>query len=490
MHLNDSELFRQQAYFEGRWQDADNGQTKTVRNPFDDSELGQVPMLGIAETRRAIHSAHQAQREWRQRSATDRADALMAWQALMQRHRQDLARIMTLEQGKPLTESLAEIDYAASFLRWFAEQGRRVGGHSAASHDAGHRIQVIRQPVGVCAAITPWNFPAAMITRKAGPALASGCSMLVRPASQTPFSALALAELAQRAGLPGGVFSVLTGAADTLGRELCENRTIRKLSFTGSTAVGRQLMRQCADDIKKLSLELGGNAPLLVFDDARLRTAVRGTMDSKFRNTGQTCICANRILVQRGIHEAYVKELVTAANALRPGNGLTEGIDQGPLIDDAAIEKVEAHIKDAVGRGARVLCGGHRLERRLFAPTVLVDVPGDARLAHEETFGPVAPVFRFDTEAEALAMANDTDFGLAAYLFSQDIDRITRVSEALEAGMIGINTGKISAAQAPFGGVKQSGLGREGGAEGIEEYLEPKYLCLGIAADPESDQDS
>ena len=490
MHLNDSELFRQQAYFDGHWQDADNGQTRAVRNPYDNSELGQVPSLGVAEVRRAIHGAKQAQVEWRQRTATERADGLMAWQAQMQRHRQDLARLMTLEQGKPLAESLAEIDYAASFLRWFAEQGRRVGGHSAASHDVDHRIQVLRQPVGVCAAITPWNFPAAMITRKAGPALAAGCTMLVRPASQTPFSALALAELAQRAGLPGGVFSVLTGAADTLGRELCENRAVRKLSFTGSTSVGRQLMRQCADDIKKLSLELGGNAPLLVFDDARLRTAVRGTMDSKFRNTGQTCICANRILVQRGIHEAYVKELVTAANALRPGNGLTEGIDQGPLIDDAAIEKVEAHIKDAVGRGARVLCGGHRLKGRLFAPTVLVDVPADARLAREETFGPVAPVFRFDTEAEAVAMANNTEFGLAAYLFSQDIDRITHVSEALEAGMIGINTGKISAAQAPFGGVKQSGLGREGGAEGIEEYLEPKYLCLGIAADPESDQGS
>ena len=344
---------------------------------------------------------------------------------------------------------------------------------------------MIRQPVGVCAAITPWNFPAAMITRKAAPALAAGCTMLVRPASQSPFSALALAELAQRAGLPGGVFSVLTGAADTLGRELCENRTIRKLSFTGSTTVGRQLMQQCAADIKKLSLELGGNAPLLVFNDARLRTAVRGTMDSKFRNTGQTCICANRILVQDGIHEAYVKELVTAVNALRPGNGLVDGTDQGPLIDDAAIEKVEAHIDDAVRRGARVLCGGHRLEGRLFAPTVLVDVPVDARLAQEETFGPVAPVFRFDTEAEALAMANDTEFGLAAYLFSQDIDRITRASEALEAGMVGINTGRISAAQAPFGGVKQSGLGREGGAEGIEEYLEPKYLCLGITTDPD-----
>ena len=485
MQLTDSELFRQQAYFDGRWQDADSGQTRTVRNPYDDAPLGTVPDLGVDEARRAILGAQQTQTAWRQRSATERADGLMAWHGQMQRHREDLARLMTLEQGKPLTESLAEIDYAASFLRWFAEQGRRAGSHSAASHDADHRIQVIRQPVGVCAAITPWNFPAAMITRKAAPALAAGCTMLVRPASQTPFSALALAELAQRAGLPGGVFSVLTGAADTLGRELCENRTIRKLSFTGSTTVGRQLMQQCAADIKKLSLELGGNAPLLVFNDARLRTAVRGTMDSKFRNTGQTCICANRILVQDGIHEAYVKELVTAVNALRPGNGLVDGTDQGPLIDDAAIEKVEAHIDDAVRRGARVLCGGHRLEGRLFAPTVLVDVPVDARLAQEETFGPVAPVFRFDTEAEALAMANDTEFGLAAYLFSQDIDRITRASEALEAGMVGINTGRISAAQAPFGGVKQSGLGREGGAEGIEEYLEPKYLCLGITTDPD-----
>lgn len=489
MQLNDSALFRRQAYFDGRWQDADSGRTRTVRNPYDDSELGQVPNLGAAEARRAIQGAEQAQIEWRQRSATERADGLLAWHAQMQRHRQDLARLMTLEQGKPLAESLAEIDYAASFLRWFAEQGRRVGSHSAASHDAGHRIQVIRQPVGVCAAITPWNFPAAMITRKAGPALAAGCTMLVRPASQTPFSALALAELAHRAGLPGGVFSVLTGEADTLGRELCENRTIRKLSFTGSTEVGRRLMQQCADDIKKLSLELGGNAPLLVFDDARLRTAVAGTMDSKFRNTGQTCICANRILVQKGIHEDYVKALVTAASQLRPGNGLTEGTDQGPLIDDAAIEKVEAHIDDAVRRGARVLCGGHRLEGRLFAPTVLVDVPAEARLAREETFGPVAPVFRFDSEADAVAMANATEFGLAAYLFSQDIDRITRVSEALEAGMVGINTGRISAAQAPFGGVKQSGLGREGGAEGIEEYLEPKYLCLGIDAQRESASD-
>ena len=487
MHLKDSALFRQQAYFDGRWQDADDGSTQTVRNPLDDSELGAVPRLGATEARRAIDGAQQALIEWRRRTATERADRLIAWQTQIQRHRQDLAQLMTLEQGKPLAESLAEIDYAASFLRWFAEQGRRVGSHSAASHAADHRIQVIRQPVGVCAAITPWNFPAAMITRKAGPALAAGCTMLVRPASQTPYSALALAELAQRAGLPGGVFSVLTGAAGTLGRELCENRTIRKLSFTGSTAVGRQLMQQCAADIKKLSLELGGNAPLLVFDDARLTTAVRGTVDSKFRNTGQTCICANRILVQRGIHEAYVKELVTAVNALRPGNGLAEGIDQGPLIDDDAIDKVQAHIDDAVQRGARVLCGGQRLEGRLFAPTVLVDVPVDARLAREETFGPVAPVFRFDTEAEAVTMANATEFGLAAYLFSQDIDRITRVSEALEAGMVGINTGRISAAQAPFGGVKQSGLGREGGAEGIEEYLEPKYLCLGIDATPDAD---
>lgn len=487
MHIKDSELFRQQAYLQGRWQDADDGQTRRILNPLDDAPLGTVPLLGRAEVRRAIETAAQAQQGWRQRTATDRADHLWRWQEQMHRHREDLARLMTLEQGKPLAEARGEIDYAASFLRWFAEQGRRVGGNSAASHDPDHRIQVIRQPVGVCAAITPWNFPAAMITRKAGPALAAGCAMLVRPASQTPFSALALAELATRAGIPEGVFSVLTGPADALGAELCENPTVRKLSFTGSTAVGRTLMRQCADGIKKLSLELGGNAPLLVFDDADLMTAVRGTMDSKFRNTGQTCICANRILVQAGIHEHYVKELVTAANALRPGNGLDEGIDQGPLIDDAAIKKVEAHIQDAVQRGARILCGGKRLDGRLFAPTVLVDVPEDALLAREETFGPVAAIFRFEQEADAIRLANNTEFGLAAYLFSQNIGRVTRVSEALEAGMVGINTGKISAAQAPFGGVKQSGLGREGGSEGIEEYLEPKYLCLGIPSAERSD---
>lgn len=480
MKLKDTELLRQQAWFEGRWQDADSGKSLTVSNPYDDSQLATVPKLGTEETRRAVEAAAHAQRAWRTLTATERADKIGQWGQLMLQHQQDLARLMTLEQGKPLEEARGEIEYAASFLRWFAEQGRRVAGHSMASHSAEHRIQVIKQPIGVTAAITPWNFPAAMITRKAGPALAAGCAMLVRPASSTPLSALALAELAQRADIPGAVFSVLTGPSDVIAKALIDHPAVRKLSFTGSTAVGRKLMAQCADQIKNLSLELGGNAPLLVFDDADLQTAVRGTIASKFRNTGQTCICANRILVQAGIHEAYVKELVTAVNALQAGNGLDEGIDQGPLIDDAAVRKVEAHIADAVQRGARILCGGKRLQGRLFAPTVLVDVPADAQLAHEETFGPVAAVMRFDSEADAIALANNTEFGLAAYLFSQNIHRVTRVSEALESGMVGINTGSISAAQAPFGGVKQSGLGREGGVEGIEEYLETKYLCLGI----------
>jgi succinate-semialdehyde dehydrogenase/glutarate-semialdehyde dehydrogenase len=482
MQLKDLTLFRQQAYVDGAWVDADSGQTIAVNNPATGEILGTVPKLGAAETRRAIEAANRALPAWRALTAKERAQKLRRWFELLMENQEDLARLMTLEQGKPLAEARGEIAYAASFIEWFAEEAKRVYGDTIPGHQADKRLIVIKQPVGVTAAITPWNFPAAMITRKAGPALAAGCTMVVKPASQTPFSALALAALAERAGIPAGVLSVVTGSASEIGDELTGNPIVRKLSFTGSTEIGRQLMAQCAPDIKKLSLELGGNAPFIVFDDADLDKAVEGAMASKYRNAGQTCVCANRLYVQEGVYDAFVEKLKAAVAGLKVGNGLEEGVTTGPLIDDKAVAKVREHIDDALGKGAQVVLGGqsHALGGSFFEPTILVDVPRDARVSREETFGPLAPLFRFRDEDEVIAMANDTEFGLAAYFYARDLSRVFRVAEALEYGMVGINTGIISNEVAPFGGVKASGLGREGSKYGIEEYLELKYLCLGL----------
>ncbi|MBS4150132.1 NADP-dependent succinate-semialdehyde dehydrogenase [Pseudomonadota bacterium DY0742] len=482
MQLNDPSLFRQQAYIDGTWQDADGGQTIEVNNPASNEILGSVPKMGAAETRRAIEAAERALPAWRDLTAKQRSQTLRRWFELIMQNQDDLARLMTLEQGKPLAESKGEIAYAASFIEWFAEEAKRVYGDTIPGHQADKRIIVIKQPIGVTAAITPWNFPAAMITRKAGPALAAGCTMVLKPASQTPFSALALAALAERAGIPRGVFSVVTGSAGDIGDELTRNPTVRKISFTGSTEVGAKLMAQCAPGIKKVSLELGGNAPFIVFDDADLDEAVKGAMQSKYRNAGQTCVCVNRIYVQDGVYEAFAEKFQAAVAKLRVGDGLAEGTDVGPLIDAKAAAKVREHIEDAVGRGARVLIGGkaHDNGGSYFEPTLMVDVPHDAKVAKEETFGPLAPLFRFKDEAEAIALANDTEFGLAAYFYARDLGRVFRVAEALESGMVGVNTGLISTEVAPFGGVKSSGLGREGSKYGIEDYLEIKYLCLGL----------
>ncbi len=482
MQLNDPSLFRQQAYIDGTWQDADGGQTIEVNNPASNEILGSVPKMGAAETRRAIEAAERALPAWRDLTAKQRSQTLRRWFELIMQNQDDLARLMTLEQGKPLAESKGEIAYAASFIEWFAEEAKRVYGDTIPGHQADKRIIVIKQPIGVTAAITPWNFPAAMITRKAGPALAAGCTMVLKPASQTPFSALALAALAERAGIPRGVFSVVTGSAGDIGDELTRNPTVRKISFTGSTEVGAKLMAQCAPGIKKVSLELGGNAPFIVFDDADLDEAVKGAMQSKYRNAGQTCVCVNRIYVQDGVYEAFAEKFQVAVAKLRVGDGLAEGTDVGPLIDAKAAAKVREHIEDAVGRGARVLTGGkaHDNGGSYFEPTLMVDVPHDAKVAKEETFGPLAPLFRFKDEAEAIALANDTEFGLAAYFYARDLGRVFRVAEALESGMVGVNTGLISTEVAPFGGVKSSGLGREGSKYGIEDYLEIKYLCLGL----------
>ena len=482
MQLNDSTLFRQQAYIDGAWVDADSGQTIAVNNPASGEILGTVPKLGGAETRRAIEAANRALPAWRALTAKDRAQKLRRWFELLMENQDDLARLMTLEQGKPLAEAKGEIAYAASFIEWFAEEAKRVYGDTIPGHQADKRLIVIKQPIGVTAAITPWNFPAAMITRKAGPALAAGCTMVVKPASQTPFSALALVALAERAGIPAGVLSVVTGSASEIGDELTGNPIVRKLSFTGSTEIGRQLMAQCAPDIKKLSLELGGNAPFIVFDDADLDKAVDGAMASKYRNAGQTCVCANRIYVQDGVYDAFVAKLKAAVSTLKVGNGLEAGVTTGPLIDDKAVAKVREHIDDALGQGAEVVLGGqsHALGGSFFEPTILVNVPRSARVSREETFGPLAPLFRFKDEDEVIAMANDTEFGLASYFYARDLSRVFRVAEALEYGMVGINTGIISNEVAPFGGVKASGLGREGSKYGIEEYLELKYLCLGL----------
>jgi len=479
--LKDPSLFRQQCYIDGAWCDADSGETIEVTNPATGAVIGTVPKMGAAETRRAIAAADAAWADWRNRTAKERATVLRRWFDLMVANQEDLAVLMTTEQGKPLAESRGEILYGASFIEWFAEESKRVYGDVIPGHQRDKRIVVIKQPVGVVAAITPWNFPNAMITRKAGPALAAGCPMVIKPASQTPYSALALAELAERAGLPKGVLSIVTGSASAIGGEMTSNPTVRKVSFTGSTEIGKLLMKQSADTVKKVSMELGGNAPFLVFDDANLDQAVEGAIASKFRNTGQTCVCANRILVQSKVYDAFAEKLATAVKKLKVGNGLEEGVTQGPLIDKSALEKVKEHVADATSKGAKVMAGGqpHELGGTFFQPTLLVNVTPDMKVTHEETFGPVAPLFRFETEEEALALANATEFGLASYFYASDMGRIWRGSEGLESGIVGINTGIISTEVAPFGGVKESGVGREGSKYGIEDYLEIKYLCMG-----------
>ncbi len=479
--LKDPTLLRQQCYVDGQWADADSGVTIAVHNPATGAMLGTIPRMGTAETRRAIEAANAAWPAWRSKTGKERAAVLRRWFDLMVANQDDLAAIMTAEQGKPLAEAKGEIAYAASFLEWFAEEGKRIYGDVMPHPQGDKRIVVLKQPVGVCAAITPWNFPAAMITRKAGPALAAGCVMVLKPATQTPYSALALAELAERAGVPKGVFSVVTGSSAEIGAEMTSSTLVRKLTFTGSTEVGRKLMAQCAETIKKMSLELGGNAPFLVFDDADLDAAVEGAMASKYRNAGQTCVCANRLIVQDGVYDAFLAKLAAKVKTLQVGNGTEAGVTTGPLIDAAAVAKVEEHVADALAKGARLVSGGrrHALGGQFYEPTILADVTTDMKVAVEETFGPVAPVFRFKTEEEALAMANDTEFGLAAYFYSRDIGRVWRVSEGIESGIVGVNVGIISNEVAPFGGVKQSGLGREGSKYGIEDFLEVKYLCMG-----------
>lgn len=481
MKLADSKLFRQQAYIAGQWSDADGGDRVSVNNPATNDTLGSVPKMGGAETRRAIDAAAAAYPAWRAKTGKERAAILRRWFELMMANQDDLGILMTAEQGKPLAESKGEIAYAASFIEWFGEEAKRIYGDTIPSHAADKRIVVLKEPIGVTAAITPWNFPAAMITRKAGAALAAGCPMVIKPASQTPFSALALAELGERAGIPAGVLSVVTGSAVEIGAEMTGNPTVRKLSFTGSTEIGKKLMVQSAATMKKLSLELGGNAPFIVFDDADLDAAVEGAIASKYRNTGQTCVCANRLLIQDGVYDQFAEMLGEAVSKLRVGNGLEGETEQGPLIDMAAVEKVEEHVADALGKGARLVMGGarHSLGGTFYQPTVLADVTPAMLVSKEETFGPLAPLYRFKTEDEAMSMANDTEFGLASYFYSRDIGRVWRVSEGLEYGIVGINTGLISTEVAPFGGIKESGLGREGSKYGIEDYLEIKYLCVG-----------
>ena len=478
--LADQTLFRQACYIDGAWTTAP-GATIDVDNPATGEIVGSVPKLGRAETRTAIDAAARAFPAWRRKTGKERAAIMRRWFDLMMANQADLALLMTTEQGKPLTESRGEVAYAASFLEWFGEEAKRVYGDTIPGHQTDKRIIVTKEPVGVVACITPWNFPLAMITRKAGPAIAAGCTVVLKPASQTPFSALALAELAERAGVPKGVFNVVTGSASEIGAELTGNPVVRKLSFTGSTETGKLLMAQCASTVKKLSLELGGNAPFIVFDDADLDAAVEGAIMSKYRNTGQTCVCANRLLVQDAVYDAFAAKLAVAVTKLTPARGTDAGATQGPLIDDKAVEKVESHIADATAKGAKVLVGGsrHALGGRFFEPTILTDVTPAMAVAREETFGPLAPLFRFRDEAEAIRLANDTEFGLAAYFYGRDIARLWRVAEALEYGIVGINTGLISTEVAPFGGVKESGLGREGSKYGIEEFLEIKYLCLG-----------
>ncbi len=483
--LNDPALFRQANFIDGAWVAADSGRTIVVRNPATGAPIGAVPAMGAAETRRAIEAAHRAQPAWRAATAKERSVILRRLNDLMLANAEDLAVIMTAEQGKPLAESRGEIGYAASFLEWFAEEAKRVYGDIIPQNARGRRILVQKQPIGVFASITPWNFPSAMITRKTGPGWAAGCTGVIRPASQTPFSALAIAVLAERAGMPAGVCNVITGPSGETGAELAANPLVRKLTFTGSTEVGAKLLAMCAPTIKKTSMELGGNAPFIVFDDADLDSAVLGAMASKYRNTGQTCVCANRILVQDAVYDAFAGKLKAAVEQLRVGNGMEPGVTQGPLINADAVTKVEQHIADALARGASIVTGGQRHARggTFFQPTLLANVPTDALIFREETFGPVAPLFRFQTEGEAIRLANDTAFGLAAYFYARDVGRIFRVAEALEYGIIGINEGIISTEVAPFGGMKSSGLGREGSKYGIEEYLEIKYLALGGIGD-------
>jgi succinate-semialdehyde dehydrogenase/glutarate-semialdehyde dehydrogenase len=477
--LKDRKLLREQCYIDGAWLDADSGKSTPVHNPATGEQVGTVPRMGGAETKRAIEAAERAWPAWRAKTAKERAVILRKWFDLMMANQEDLAQLMTAEQGKPLTESRGEIAYGASFIEWFAEEGKRTYGDTIPSPWADKRIVVMKQPVGVCALITPWNFPNAMITRKAGPALAAGCTVVVKPAGQTPFSALALAELGERAGIPKGVLNILTGDSKAIGAELCANPTVRKLSFTGSTETGRVLMKQCSDTIKKLSLELGGNAPFIVFDDADIDAAVEGALASKYRNAGQTCVCANRIYVQDGVYDRFATKLTEKVKGFKVGAGTEPGVVIGPLIDENGVKKAEEHVADALGKGAKVVLGGKRMKGLFFQPTVLVDVTPGMIVSREETFGPVAPLIRFKTEDEVIKLANDTEFGLAGYFYSRDVGRIFRVAERMETGMVGANAGIISTEVAPFGGVKQSGLGREGSKYGIEEYLEVKYVLIG-----------
>lgn len=479
--VKDRSLLREQCLVAGAWVGADNGRTLPVDNPATGEIMGTVPQMGAAETRRAIEAAQAAYPAWRAKTAKERSAVLRKWFELLMANQEDLARLMTAEQGKPLAEARGEIAYAAAYVEWFAEEAKRVYGDVIPTHQADKRIVVQKEPVGVCAAITPWNFPTAMLARKVAPALAAGCTMVAKPAKQTPFSALALAALGERAGVPKGVFSVLTGDAGAIGGELTSNPLVRKLTFTGSTATGKFLMEQCARTVKKVSMELGGNAPFIVFNDADLDAAVDGAILSKYRNSGQTCVCANRFLVQDAVYDAFATKLAAKAREMKVGSGFEPGVVQGPLIDAAALAKVEEHVEDALGKGARLLLGGkrHALGGRFYEPTVLADVTPTMKVSKEETFGPVAPLFRFKDEADAIRLANDTEFGLASYFYGRDIGRIWRVAEALEYGMVGINTGILSTEVAPFGGVKESGLGREGSKYGIDDYLCIKYLCVG-----------
>ena len=481
LNLKDPKLFREHCYIDGAWVTADSKKTFSVDNPASGEIIGKVPDMGVAETKRAIEAADKAWPAWRAKTAKERAAVLRKWFDLMMANQDDLGLILTTEQGKPLAEAKGEIAYGASFVEWFAEEAKRVYGDVIPQHQADKRILVLKQPIGVSAMITPWNFPNAMITRKAAPALAAGCTVVIKPAEQTPFSALAMAELAERAGIPKGVFNVITGDAPTIGKEMCANPTVRKVSFTGSTEVGRILMRQSADTIKKLSLELGGNAPFIVFDDADLDAAVEGAIASKYRNAGQTCVCANRIYVQDNVYDAFAAKLAAKVKEFKVGIGTEAGVVIGPLIDQQGMKKVEEHVADATAKGAKVMLGGkaHSRGGLFFEPTILTGVTQQMRVSNEETFGPVAPLYRFKTDDEAIAMANATEFGLAGYFYSRDIGRIFRVAEQMETGMVCVNSGILSTEVAPFGGVKQSGLGREGSKYGIEEYLEIKYLMLG-----------
>src|SRR5713101_5404109 len=479
--LKDMRLFREACYVDGKWVQAAGGGTVGVDNPATGEIIGKVPKLSGAETRHAIEVANEAFKPWSARTAKERANVLRKWFDLMMENQEDLARLMTLEQGKPLTESRGEVAYAASFIEWFGEEAKRIYGDTIPGHQADKRIVVLKEPIGVCAAITPWNFPNAMITRKSGPALAAGCTMVLKPATATPYSALAMAELGERGGIPKGAFSIVTGSSSAIGGEMTSNPIVRKVTFTGSTAVGKMLLEQCAKTVKKASMELGGNAPFIVFDDADLDAAVDGAIASKYRNTGQTCVCANRLLVHDEVYDAFAAKLTEKVKAMKVGNGMEPGVVQGPLIDKAAVTKVEEHIADAVAKGAKILVGGkrHALGGTFFEPTVLANVNTTMKVTKEETFGPVAPLFRFKDEKEAIRLANDTEFGLASYFYGRDIGRIWRVAEALEYGIVGINTGIISTEVAPFGGVKESGIGREGSKYGIEDYLVVKYLCMG-----------